>query len=102
MNAITTFFSQHPYWATAILTWVSNYGVSAFVSSLPAPTATSSAFYVFCFKFTTAILAQNPTRASNSTVESSPNFIPAVNIQNAKTGEAKVVVEAPPAKGPTP
>lgn len=66
MNAIVNLFNQHPFWSTAILTWVSNYGVSAFVSSLPTPTSTSKPFYVFCFRFCTAILAQNPSRAGKT------------------------------------
>jgi hypothetical protein len=93
MNSIATFFSQHPYWATAILTWVSNYGISAFTSSLPAPTATSSPFYVFVFKFTTAILAQNPSRAIGTKVEASPNFQAAMNIQTTQAGVAPISVQ---------
>lgn len=77
MNAIIQLFNQHPFWATAIMTWLGNYGVSAFVSSLDAPTATSGPWYRFFFKFVTAVLAQNPTRAANTKIETSPNFIPA-------------------------
>lgn len=64
MNAIIQLFNQHPFWSTAILTWVSNYGVSAFVSSLPVPTAASSGFYQFIFRFSNVVLAQNPSRAN--------------------------------------
>jgi hypothetical protein len=49
---------------------------SAFISALPEPTSTSGNFYNFIFKFFN-VLAANISRAKNSTVESSPNFIPA-------------------------
>lgn len=78
MNALINLFVAHPYICSVISTWLSTVGVSAFISSLPAPTAASSPFYVFFFKFTNAVVAGNITRATNTRVESSPNFIPAV------------------------
>jgi hypothetical protein len=96
MTSIANFFSQHPYWATAILTWISNYGISAFTSALDAPTATSSPYYRFFFKFVTAILAQNPSRARNVSVESSPNFQAAVTKQTDLAGVAPITVVAVP------
>lgn len=78
MNQLYAFFSQHPFIATAITTWLSNTGISAFINALDAPTATSSPWYRFAFKFFTAVFAGNIARATNTKVESSPNFIPAV------------------------
>jgi hypothetical protein len=92
LNSIVNLFNQHPFWSTAILTWVSTTGVSAFISSLPAPTATSSPFYVFWFKFMNAVLAGNVSRATNTKVESSPNFQAAVNVQTTQAGVAPIVV----------
>jgi hypothetical protein len=49
-------------------------------------------FYNFIFKFLN-VLAANIARAQDSSVESSPNFAAAVNLQNAKAGEPKMVVQ---------
>lgn len=71
---------------------------SAFVSSLPAPTAQSTAKYQFWFKFFNT-LAANFARAKSTAVENSPNFAAAVNAQNAKTGtETRVVEMSSPAE----
>lgn len=78
MNALISFFSQHPFIATAITTWWANWGASIFVSSLPAPRANSTQLYIFAFKFCNAAIVGNLARAKNTAVESSPNFIPAV------------------------
>lgn len=69
---------------------------SAFVSSLPAPTATSTAKYQFWFKFFNT-LAANFARAKSTAVENSPNFQEAINKANAQSPVEKpvVVVEAP-------
>ena len=45
-------------------------------AALPAPTATSTSRYIFWFKFANN-LARNPERSNNTSIESSPNFIPA-------------------------
>lgn len=74
MNYIINFFIQHPYIAASISTWWSNFFISAFCNSLPAPTKDSSQFYKFCFKFATYWLAQNPSRANGTRIEGSPNF----------------------------
>jgi hypothetical protein len=50
---------------------------SSFISALPAPTATSSTFYQFAFKFLN-VLAANIARARNNAVESSPNWTDAL------------------------
>jgi hypothetical protein len=76
-------------------TLVAYYVAISFVGSLPAPQASSSMFYQFVFKFVNT-LAGNLSRAYASKVESSPNFVAAVNLQNAKTGEEKVVVPITP------
>lgn len=62
---------------SVIASLVAYYIVSAFVSSLPAPTTTSSVFYVFIFKFTNTLSA-NLVRAYGTKVEASPNFQAAV------------------------
>jgi len=45
-------------------------------NSLPAPTATSSDRYIWWFKFSNS-MAGNKERANNTSIENSPNFIPA-------------------------
>ena len=81
----------------ATITNVAQFVFSAFVSSLPAPTATSSAKYQFWFKFFNTI-AGNLSRAKMTAVESSPNFQDAVNKANAQAPQEKpVVVVQPPA-----
>ena len=92
---LTTFFSRHPFMAASITTWISNYGITAFVSSLPSPTAHSTAFYQFWFKFANAVLAGNTSRARSSAIENSPNFQDAVNKLPGPVDKPVVVVEAP-------
>jgi hypothetical protein len=91
LTQIWNFFQAHQ----VLCTLAAGYTWSAFISALPAPTATSTALYRFWFSFFN-YLAANIARAQNSKVESSPNFVDAVNIQNAKTGEAKIVVPITP------
>jgi hypothetical protein len=93
MTAIWNFLMEHPT-SSAL---VGYYIAISFVGSLPAPTANSSMFYQFVFKFVNT-LAGNLARAYSSKVESSPNFVSAMNIQNAKVGEEKVVVPITPAE----
>jgi hypothetical protein len=50
---------------------------SAAIGSMPAPTATSSQFYLWAFRFLNT-MASNLTRAFNTKVERSPNFADAV------------------------
>jgi hypothetical protein len=90
MNTIAGIYSAHPYISTLVSYWI----LSAFIGALPSPTANSSALYVFVFKFSNS-LGGNLLRALSTRVESSPNFAQAVNIQNAKTGTDKIVVEMP-------
>ena len=91
MTQIWSFIVLH----STISSLIAYYVAISFVGSLPAPQATSSMFYQFTFKFINT-LAGNLARAYSSKVESSPNFAAAVNIQNAKTGEQKVVVPLTP------
>jgi len=72
------FIQSHLTIISLVLFWVA----SAAIGSLPAPTATSSAFYVWFFKFSNTLIGAL-TRAYNSKVEASPNFQAAVNIQTA-------------------
>lgn len=90
-NTIWDFIVAHQ----VLVTLAVGYVWSAFISALPSPQATSSTVYRFFFQFLN-VLAANIARAQNSKVESSPNFMEAVNIQNAKTGEKKVVVAMTP------
>lgn len=78
VKTIIQLFQQHPYYSTAILTYLSTTGVSAFINALPAPTATSSQGYIFFFKLVVGLVAGNPSRARNNAVESSPNWQAAV------------------------
>jgi hypothetical protein len=93
MSQIWSFIVAHE----TISTLVAYYVAISFTGSLPAPTAKSTMFYQFFFKFVNT-LAGNLARAYSSRVESSPNFQDAVNIQNAKAGTEKLVVEMPAAK----
>lgn len=90
MNTIVGIYTAHPYISTLVSYWV----LSAFIGALPAPTATSNSLYKFIFSFANS-LGGNILRALSTRVEGSPNFQDAVNIQNAKTGTGKVVVEMP-------
>lgn len=91
MNALVSIFTNHPYISTLGTYWF----LSAFIGALPAPTAQSHQVYVFAYKFINT-LGGNVVRALQSKVESSPNFIAAVNTQNAKMGQEKVVVPLTP------
>ena len=93
MTALWEFFEAHQ----VICTLAGGYVWSAFISALPAPQANSSMFYNFSFKFLN-VLAANIARAQNTSVERSPNFQDAVNLQNAQRGEQKVVVQMPEVK----
>lgn len=72
------FIHAHPF-ALVLSWWV----FSAATGSLPAPTAQSSPFYQWMFKFLNTIAA-NIARAYNTSVENSPNFLPAVDLHISK------------------
>jgi len=91
LNSIIAFLRAHQ--TSDVL--VGYYIAISFVGSLPSPQASSSLFYQFVFKFANT-LAGNLSRAYASKVEASPNFAAAVNLQNAKTGEQKLVVPLSP------
>ena len=93
MNAIIAFLQAHPT-SSAL---VGYYVAISFVGSLPAPTISSGMFYKFLFSFVNT-LAGNLARAYSAKVEASPNFVAAVNLQNAKVGEEKLVVPMTPAE----
>jgi hypothetical protein len=67
---------------------------NAFVGSLKAPTATSSQAYISFFAIANA-LAVNFGRMFPK-VESSPNFQPAVNLQQRIAGQQETAVKVPP------
>jgi len=69
MDAVRQMIHYHP----AISALIGYYVVSAGISSLPAPTVKSHAFYLWFFKFANTIGA-NLARAYSTAVEDSPNF----------------------------
>jgi hypothetical protein len=70
---------HHSFYETyKVAIWlVGYYTLSAFVSSLPAPTAKSSQVYLFFFKFCNT-LGANLIRAYSTQIEKSPNWQAAV------------------------
>jgi hypothetical protein len=90
-------------WVAAVVGGVSltsvKYVADVFISSLPAPQAHSSPSYRYWFTVANRFAA-NWARANSTAVESSPNFAAAVNIQNAKEGTEKVVVDMAPEPKP--
>jgi hypothetical protein len=88
---------------TAIYDFIANHTVviligyivfNAFVGSLKAPTSQSSQMYISVFAVLNA-LAVNFGRMFPK-VESSPNFQPAVNLQQSMAGQKQTVVQVPP------
>lgn len=82
MSAIWQFMVAHQVICTLVIGGV----WSALIGALPAPTATSSLFYQFLFKFLN-LLAANVSRALSTKLEGSPNWQPAVQ-QAVKNGSA--------------
>lgn len=72
------------------------YGADVFISSLPAPSATSSAQYRYWFTVANKFAA-NWSRAKSTAVEGSPNFQDAVNNLPGPENKPVVIVEAPKA-----
>ena len=89
ISSVSDLFSQHPYWATAITTFVGSstaqFLFSAAVSSMEAPTKDSSSKYKFWFKFLNKVAA-NLARAKDTSIENSPNWKDAVD--KATNGKA--------------
>jgi len=72
---------HHPAYMTfagIACTWIFNNIVTVIVSSLPAPSDTSSARYVFWFKVLNKVVG-NLQRAKSTSIENSPNWQPAVD-----------------------
>lgn len=63
----------------ALAALIAYYILSAAISALPSPTADSSKFYQWFFKFSNGIAA-NISRAYSTAIESSPNFHAAVKL----------------------
>ena len=94
MRELVKLYQAHEIWGTLMLTtlW------TAFVGSFAAPTKTSSALYVFWFKFSNT-LAGNIQRANSTSIEQSPNFLDAANAKLIDAGRAPLAAEpAQPAK----
>lgn len=87
MQALIDLFNQHPFLMASISTFFVNYVFSAFVSSFEAPTASSSPYYRYMFKFLNT-LAANIYRAKDTRTESSPNFQGAVAKAKEKDNES--------------
>jgi hypothetical protein len=98
MQSIINYFSNHPTHLVA-LTLGLNAVWSAFVGALPAPAATSGNGYVFFFKFMNT-LAFNFHRAASTSIENSPNFLPAVEKYAANLGADQMAQIAQGEKAP--
>ena len=97
---------RHPYITGAVATWIFNNIVTVLVSSLPAPTANSSAKYVYVFKASNSIVG-NLARASSTTLEKSPNWEAAVSahidkLQSGLLNAAPPAAPSAPAETPKP
>jgi len=93
MTTIWNFIVAHQVLCTLAVGYV----WSAFISALPAPSATSSTLYKFFFAFLN-VLAANIARAQNAKVENSPNFQGAVNKQADLAGLPPIAVQPVPEK----
>lgn len=97
MTSLWQFIAAHPTTDTLVAYYVA----ISFVGSLPAPVASSSLFYVFCFRFANT-LAGNLSRAYATKVEASPNFQAALNVQQKQAGQTQTLATEPPAEPPKP
>jgi hypothetical protein len=90
MSNIWAFIVAHQVLSTVVagVIW------SSLISSLDAPTANSSPFYRFAFKFLNA-MAANFARARSTAVESSPNFQDALNKQTDRAGQPQIEAVVP-------
>jgi hypothetical protein len=88
-NAIYNFMVAHP-----LLTLFIAGGYITFVGSLDAPTATSSQAYKSLFAVLNFFSLQ--FKRMFPKVESSPNFQPAVNLQQKLAGQEETSVRVPP------
>lgn len=70
--------TRHPHLFVGIATWVFNNVATVLISSLPAPTKSSSAAYVYWFKVGNTIIG-NIARAHSTDLELSPNWEDAVS-----------------------
>lgn len=87
MNTIVQFFTEHPYLAASLSTFITQYAWSAFIGALPSPTKDSTPQYVFFFKFCNN-LAGNLSRANGTRIETSPNFMDAVELEIQRRNNA--------------
>jgi hypothetical protein len=91
MTALFNLIEAHP----TISVLIAYYLLSAAIGAMPAPTASDGRGYQFFFKFFNTI-GGNLTRAFNTYVEGSPNFQPAVNLQQEMAGQQQTTVKVPP------
>jgi hypothetical protein len=85
MNIVAQFVEQHPYLVSAVATWLVNNVITALISSLPSPTATSTVKYQYWFKVLNTI-SGNVQRARSTAIEQSPNWQDAVDRHLAGLG----------------
>lgn len=85
MNFLYNLYQQHPAIFATVCTWIFNNIVTAFITSFPAPTKTSSTFYIWWFTFSNTVIG-NIQRAKSTRIEQSPNWQDAVSqhIQNTQ------------------
>lgn len=82
MQSLISWFMAHQILGTMAAGAIWN----SYVGSLDAPTAKSSPYYRFLFKFSNA-LAFNFQRARSTSIENSPNFEAAVKKYVAEQGD---------------
>jgi hypothetical protein len=67
---------------------------SCLIGGMPSPTKDSSVAYRWTFR-SLNLLAANLFRAKNTTVETSPNFQAALDVQTEKAGLPLITVQPP-------
>lgn len=80
--------AHHQVLVSVVGTWLLNNIVSAFISSMPAPTKDSTTKYVYWFKVLNTIMG-NLQRAKSTAIEGSPNWNDAVTAHMDKVNNIK-------------
>jgi hypothetical protein len=92
MNVLTQIYNliaAHPWWVLLLYLIY-----STVVGTLKAPTASSSQFYISLFAVLNMLSVQFGRMFPK--VENSPNFEPAVNLQQKMAGQEQTAVKVPP------
>jgi hypothetical protein len=83
MEILSQIFKNHPYIVPLLMlvssagTWLFNNVVTTMVAELPAPGDKSTEKYRYWFRVANKFVG-NKQRAENTSIENSPNFLPAV------------------------